>query len=426
MRRWPDRHILLLAVSFLGFVGTAHGAGGAPPRLTALLGRSRLAIAGTVTRLDRHDDGRVSVARLRAERVLKGEPGPGDVAVIEEHDLPSSVPKLEPGAHVVVLLQRAERTSALAHALPAGPVYWRLLDGQIGLLRSPDASAGTETAALAARIADTTRDTSSDPATRAQRDRTLVFDEIAARHFRLVADGAAGLAGIPSLATSITDAERGRVERALARTDLPDWTRLALVDAVAGAGLTALVPTLRSLPSPSPAVLAASWRALARLGQPVDAKDLATYATNRDPAIRAVVPTALLAAAGDDAIPQVESMALRDADTSVRRAAVDALGATKRESVIPSLERIYRAGPLVVQQAAGAAFIAVGGHAAAESAARLAFDAPADAQRGAVTILLAVTGRDDPLVTKIRETHPDHEIRELLEHGAKSGHEHPG
>jgi len=111
---------------------------------------------------------------------------------------------------------------------------------------------------------------------------------------------------------------------------------------------------------------------------------------------------------------------------SVRRAAVEALGATKRDSVVPSLERVYRAGPMALRQAAGGAYIAVGSPAAAESVARLVFEAPPDAQRGAVTLLLAVAPKDDPLVTKIRTTHPDPEIRELIEHGAQMGHHHPG
>jgi len=45
---------------------------------------------------------------------------------------------------------------------------------------------------------------------------------------------------------------------------------------------------------------------------------------------------------------------------------------------------------------------------------------------GAVTILLAVVGKDDPLVAKIRTNHPDPDIRQLIEHGAEMGHQHPG
>jgi HEAT repeat protein len=426
MSRHAVRLATVLAITTLGSVGDAHGAALALPRLASLVGRARAVVTGTVTRVDRYDDGRVSVAHVRADRTLKGDPGPGEVPVVEEHDRPSSTPLLGPGAHVAVFLQRAERTSALARALPPAPQYWRLVDGTTGLVATSDAETGRETAALLGRIVEATRDTVSDPATRIEQARALAFDEVAARHPRLVADGATALPALPALASALTDPERARLARALERTDLPDWTRLALIDAVASAGLTQLGPTLAKLRDPSPAVLAASWRALARLGQSPSAKDLAAYATSGDPLVRAVVPAALLAAEGDAAIPEVERMALRDADAGVRRAAVDALGATKRDSVIPSLERVYRAGPTALRQAAATAYIAVGSPAAAQSVARLVFEGPADAQRGAVTTLLAMVARDDPLVARIRTSHPDPEIRELIEHGVEFGHHHPG
>ena len=137
-----------------------------------------------------------------------------------------------------------------------------------------------------------------------------------------------------------------------------------------------------------------------------------------------MVPAALLAAAGDDAIPRVERMALEDKDLAVRRAAVDALGATKRDSTIPSLERIFRAGPIEVRRACATAYIGIGDRPAAESLARLAFDAPPDGQRLATTALLALVPKDDPLVARIRTTHPDPELRDVLEHGPYLGHHH--
>lgn len=425
--RLPLIRSIVLAIAVLGAAG-GDARGAAPlalPRLRTLLGQASVAATGTVSRVERYDDGRVSVAHIRPDDILKGTPGSGEIAVVEEHDLPSSVPLLQTGAHVVVFLQRAGRTSALARALPPGSQYWQLVSGATGLITTSDAPTGAGAAALASRIAAGSRDP-GDPATRPARERALAFDAVAARHPRLVVDGAASLAGIPDLQTALTDAERSRLEEALQRTDLPDWARIALVDAVADAKLTQMAPTLRKIRNPSPEVLAASWRALDRLGQPPGAKDLAAHAASADPAVRAIVPAALLAADGDAAIPQVEKMALKDPDMKVRRAAVDALGATKRDSVVPSLERVYRAGPMEMRQAAGAAYIAIGGRTAAESVARLVFEAPPDAQRGAVTILLAVVPKDDPLVEKIRSSHPDAGIRDLIEHGPVMGHHHPG
>ena len=91
-----------------------------------------------------------------------------------------------------------------------------------------------------------------DPATRPERERTLVFDQIAAKHPRLVFDGAASLSGVPDLQATLTDGERSRLEQALQRTDLPAWTRLELIDAVASAKLTRLASTLRDMRLPRP------------------------------------------------------------------------------------------------------------------------------------------------------------------------------
>ena len=413
----------LLAL-LLGPVGIAHGAVSRPPRLAALLGRARLAIAGDVTRVDSYDAGRVTVARVRPARTLKGEPGPGEVPVVEEHDRPSSVAMLRSGEHVVVFLQRAERTSALAHALPPGPTYFRLVDTTGGVLGSADAETIRDATALIARLVQASGDTTSDAATRAVAERTLVFDEIGARHPLVVADGTAGLAGLSNLEATLTSEEGSRVERALQRADLPGWVRLLIVDAIGSQHLRALVPALQKLTAPTPDVLAESWQTLRQLGQGPTADDLKGYATSPDSAIRAVVPTALLAATGDDAIPTVEKMAQSDADTKVRIAAVEALGATKREAVLPSLGRIFAAGPWELRQAAGRGLLAVGGRPAAESVSRLAFEGSSDAQLYAVTVLMALVPKDDPLVVRIRDTHPDPDVRKFVAEGPHLEHEH--
>jgi hypothetical protein len=60
----------------------------------------------------------------------------------------------------------------------------------------------------------------------------------------------------------------------------------------------------------------------------------------------------------------------------------------------------------------------IGGRAAAELLAGLAFSAPPAAQRHAVALLMALgTSRDDPLLARIRETHPDPAVRKLATSG---------
>ena len=253
----------------------------------------------------------------------------------------------------------------------------------------------------------------------AAQHRALVFDELAGRHPRLVDDGAAALPGIPDLATTLTDAERRRLEAALARTDLPSWVRVQLVESIGAANLAALAPALRTLPSPDAPVLEASWAALRHLGAPPTAADIAPSLGSSDPAVRAVDARALLATSEPDAVSRVRRLALDDPSSDVRTAATEALGATQRPDVLPSVEEVFRHGDWPTRQAAGRAINRVGGRPAQESLARLAFDPDADVQRYAVTLLL-VTGisRDDPLVQWIRTSHPDADIRRLVSEGA--------
>lgn len=412
-------------IALLGLVGAAHGAEQRWSRLADLLRQARLVVAGTVTRSASFADGRVVVASVLPDRVLKGEAGAGEVAVVEELDRPSSATVLPSGEHVVVFLARAPRTSSLTRALPPGPTYWAPVAGRMGVLASPSAEVIREAAGLVARWVELATDT-GDAAARADRMRALAFDEVAARHPVVVEDGAGAVAALPDLAGTLTEPERHRLEAALARRDLPARVRVALVRTVAAQRLVALAPALRALDGAPPEVLAASWDALRQLGAPPTAQDLAPFVASADPAVRVVAVPALLVAAGSNAVPQVERLALTDGDASVSAAAATALGAAKPPGGLAALERIYvRTSSEAVRQAAGNAIVAWGGDEAADALARLAFDAPPGAQKWAVTLLFALGRRqDDPRIVRIRTTHPDPSVREFVEHGFDLGSHH--
>ena len=410
----------------LGLVGTAHGAERHWTRLTDLLRQARLVVAGTVTRSASLDDGRVVVASVRPDRVLKGDAGPGEVAVVEEHDLPSSPTLLPAGQHVVAFLVRAPHTSSLARVLPPGPTYWALLDGPMGVLASPSAETIREADAIVGRWVEMATDTTGDAAARAAGLRALAFDEIAAAHQVVVEDGAAAVGALPDLADTLSEPEQHRLQDALERADLPPRVRVAVIQAVAAQHLTTLVPALRTLHDPPPAVLAASWQALRRLGAPPTAAELAPFLRSPTPGVRAVAAPAMLTAQSAAAVPQVERLALTDRDASVGAAAATALGATKVPGGLTALERIYtKTSSGEVRLAAGNAIVAWGGDDAADALARLAFAAPPGAQKWAVTLLFALGRKqDDPRVVRIRTTHPDPSIRDLAEHGFDLGSEH--
>ncbi len=406
-------------------MGTARGAEQRWTSLGELLRQSRLVVTGTVTRSTDLDGGRVVVASLLPTRVLKGDAGAGEVSVVEEHDRPSSPTLLPAGEHVVAFLVRAPRTSSLVNVLPAGAAYWTPSGERMGVLASPSAETARETADLVARWVALATD-AGDTATRTERMRTLAFDEIAARHPVVVEDGAAAVAALPALAPTLTDAERDRLAAAVARQDLPARVRVALVRAIAAQRLVALVAALRALRDAPPDVLAASWDTLRALGAPPTAEDLAPFVGSADPAVRIVAVPALLIAAGGEAVPQVERIALGDRDPAVAAAAATALGAVKPAGGLPALERIYqKTADETVRQAAGNAIVAWGGEPAADALARLAFDAPPPAQKWAVTLLFALGRRqDDPRIVRIRTTHPDPSVRELVEHGPDFGSHH--
>lgn len=355
---------------------------------------------------------------MRVDRTLKGTAA-GDVAVVERHDMPSSPDLLRSGEHVLLFLAPTARSSSLAQALPRGS-YVEPVAGRAGVIAG-DAGAVTEAGDLVARMVAASANPERDRAARAAAARALVFDQIGARHARLVAEGAAALPVIPDLAATLTDEERHRVEAALARTDLPSHVRVALVDAVGAAGLSALAPALRALPRPDPAVQAAAWAALRRLGAPPTAADVTPALASPDPALRAAAASAL-AAAGENAVPQLERLALHDPSPDVRDAAIAALGDGHLAGALPALERIWTASDWPQRQAAGRAISRIGGRPAQEAFARLAFIGPPEAEKYAVTLLLVSgAGRDDELVTKIRSTHPDEGVRALAAEGLPRG-----
>jgi hypothetical protein len=92
---------------------------------------------------------------------------------------------------------------------------------------------------------------------------------------------------------------------------------------------------------------------------------------------------------------------------------------------VPALESVFTQpkAPTATLQAVARALLKLGPPAAAVVYSRLAFNAPRDAQRYAVLLLLASgVPRTDPSVQKVITSHPDAEIRRLAEHGIEAHH----
>jgi HEAT repeat protein len=404
----------LLGCSLAG-ISSARAAGGRPD-LTHLLGRARLVVIGDVADVTSYDAARFTVARVAVGKVLSGKLDTGQVLVVERHDLPSSPQLLQAGQRAVVFLIPARRNSSLEKALPAA-TYYEVISPPTGAISDSTASSIDEAAAILERLIAIHRKPEKDATRRAASIRALVFDEIAARHPTVVADGARGIGRIDDLATTLTDDERTRLAAVLRRTDLPTWIRVALVDAIADRQLTALIPELRKLKEPDAELQRAAWDALQRLGAAPSLDDLQPALTSSDPATRAATVDALVAAKGTNARPQLEQLATKDADRDVRLAAIEALGKTGPQA-LPTLERSFASSDWGERRMAGRAIATVGGRPAQETLARLAFEGPPDGQKLAVTLLfLTGISHDDPLVKRIEEKHPDESVRHIVESG---------
>jgi HEAT repeat protein len=389
------------------------------PHIQGWFDRAQLVVAAEVTSITPHDGGRANVAELHIERLLKGTYGEPQLNVVDLRPVVSLPPRFVPGRHVLTFLAPLKMNTYLEQHLPRG-TYFAPVEPPDRQLAAESAAELAEIADIVARIAASNRAPEQDRGTQAAASRKLVFDLLAARHPTLVAEGVASLGAIPDLADSLTDDERRRLEAALDREDLDVRLRVDLVKAIAGGGLRQVIPALRKLRGPR--LTAACWGALADLGSPVEAADLEQHLKSTDPEWRRVAIRQLVRRERAAAIARAGDVALHDTVFAVRKTAIDALGATKLPEALPTLERAYADPMFEIRQAAAGAIITIGGHPAAETLARLAFDGPKDGQRFAVVGLFVLgIEKNDPLMRRIAREHPEQAIRELAERGLDVG-----
>jgi hypothetical protein len=359
-----------------------------------------------------YDNGRVVVAALRVDETLKGSSG-ATLNVIEMRDTPLP-PALVAGRDLVAFLVPATRNSYLAKHVPVGD-HWSLIKSRPTYLDGTSATQVQQTARLVARVLGPTRG-QPDTTPRADSDRALAFDLIAAHPPVLVEDGITMMSGIDGLARSLTSDEQARLEAALARPDLPVDVRTALIETIAARDLKQLVPALRRLEVPALADVA--WKALTQLGSPPVRKQIEAQLASADPTMRAAAMQQLLRQEKTEALAQAAQLAKTDPDVGVRVAVVEAIGESGGRDAVSTLEDVYSAPTWETRQAVGRALLRIGGREAPKAFEHMAFNAPADAQRYAVMLLLlSGVQRDDPLVQRVIQSHPDSEIRHLAEHG---------
>ena len=391
------------------------------PRLRSFLAKASWVVSGATTEVSEYDDGRLAVAHLAVGAVLQqrgGDP-PMAVDVIEMRDLPRT-DVFAAGTRGIAFLRPAKRNSYLAAHL-RGTAYTELADARLAWLVADSEEDLRAMNEIVAALVASRKGAVTDPAQRAEATRKLVFRLVAARHPLLVEDGADSLTSIAGLAGSLSTAEQGHLEATLRRDDLPLRVRERLIAAVAEADLRQLVPALQAVSAPQ--LQEASWKALRKLGAPLTDEALDRRLQDPRAATRIAALREILERDPTAGVARIAPLALADADRSVRLAAVDALGASRRSEAIPPLETIFAGEDIELRQASARALLAIGGEPAAEAFYRMAFKGPIDAQRYAVLGLLSLgVGKDDPRVRRIEETHSDEKIVEMLKHGLKHGH----
>jgi hypothetical protein len=388
------------------------------PRLSTLLGEARLVVLGDVGAVTEHDEGRLLRAEVRVSRALKGAAEGSSVDVIEDRTFPSVRPSLATGRRVVAFLKPARSTTQTRRSLAPDREYYRLPANRWGVIDL--AATGAEHEVVTA--IDGWRGLSGKAGSERETEmRRLVFMELGARHERLVEDAAAALPEIPGLGRTLTSDERETLTRALQRTELPERVRLALIEGITQQALVDLAPALRELPGATPRLLEAAALARTRLGRGPDREEFDQVFSTGDAVTRAANVPALARAPGG--IDTVAALAVEDPSRDVRLAAIGALGESGSPKALPTLGETFLDPDIDIRRKSAEGIHRIGGREAAKLCADLAFVASPDAQRQAVLLLIVLAGsREDPLVQRIRDTHPSEEIRELARKGIT--HEH--
>lgn len=398
-----------------------------PPRLHERLAGAPLVVAGHVSRVQPHDVDRVRVIHFTVDRVMKGRErlpsGTGSVEIIEMRDRAAAPDLLTAGDFAVAFLAPMGRGSYLDRTLGPGR-RWQVPESVFGLLKDRDRTVVSQAGDLVNRLADQSRAPAETAAERREVHRRWVFDAIAALHSGLVEDGAAEL---PSLGGKLSSEEQTRLDRAVRRTDLPPRIRARLIDSVGEARLEELAPVLADVTRAPAPVLDAAWRARAAVGVPPAESTYEPYLRDADPEVREVAVRRFITAHPDSAVPRMGAFLTGETKSDVRIAVLEALSTVPANGeAVELLEGAFVGDQeLIVRQAAGRLIFAIGGDIAAESFGRLAFAANSEGQRHAVALLMAMQRpAGDPILQRIRDTHPDAKVHEILEHGFSDPHEH--
>lgn len=390
---------LALAAGRVGAVASAPGTS-----IAELVERSTAIAIGEVTASTPVADGAFVRHTLAVAEMLRGAARP-QLSVVEESL--SSVRLFEPGQRVLVFLRPAPSYSLLRKALPGGehfaPIERRA--GIIPLAPESDAAARQIVAGFASEAADRA---------------ALVRLELRSGNARFVADAAHLIGSGAGLTSELSDEDLAALRAGLDDARVDPAARAELVRVLGERGFAQIVPLLEALDTTDGALLAARARALARLGMAPDAQETLRLLAHRDPALRSFAVEQLERSGGEDLVPRLEKVALRDPAPRVRVRAVEALARQRKPGAVSALRKAFDSDDARVRRAAARAFYERRGDPeVAKALSDLALMGGSYEVQARAVFLLFANGakREDAVIQAIARDHPDPRIRTLIEKG---------
>ncbi len=387
---------------------------GEPRPLRLLAGEATAIVLADVARTEVFDENRLHVYRLHVVRALRGRVDEPEPAVVDIRGDSTRPALLNDGERAVMLLKPAPALSYLAQQMPPGVKPLALVAERDGVIPVGNE---TESDAVERALVDAAAVAGLEEAAALAARRRLAFAELGGPSPRLAADGVTELRLLPAL-TPLADGETTVLGRALRERRIEPAARVRLIALIADRGATDALPALAAAVADTPAVLDALLAARARLGSFPSRSELAGYLGDDDPTIRAAAVRALARLDDPSALAEVGRYATTDKAATVRGAAVEALGATHRPTVLPILAHTFDDPDREVMQKSARAMIEIGGPAADDTLTGIALKGGSvDTQRYAALLLVVTHGLDSAVVRHLAESNPSPEVRDVLEHG---------
>jgi hypothetical protein len=217
--------------------------------------------------------------------------------------------------------------------------------------------------------------------------------------------------------THVREASAAKMS-AFAASDAPVDQRIAIIGAIARAGLTSEGARLEKLGAGDDAVAAAALRAATTLGRPRTLEQLQSLTKAHDALVRAWAFEELGRRASTEpaALESAVAVLSSDEDAEVRAAAARGLGESRDAGAVDALAAAVERGDAVSRTAASA-LAAIGGDRAVTALKKAVVAGPSEGMIGAVMAMVELRSACKDCLEFLREqhrSHPEAAIRDLI------------